>query len=79
MSEIDEVCACFMHVIASNLLIDLGHLIFNLIHASSLENTIRGFLLFGLLVTEFLGAHQIELEPYETHISLDKPISQKIL
>ncbi|GFY87728.1 hypothetical protein Acr_05g0013670 [Actinidia rufa] len=76
VSEIDEVCAHFMHAIASNLPIDLGRLMFNLILASSLENTARGFLLFGILITAFLRNHQIVPASHETCIPPGKPISR---
>ena len=57
VSEIDEVRARFMHAISSDLQINLGRLMFNLILASSLENTARGFLLFNILIIAFLGDH----------------------
>ena len=79
MSEIDETRAHFMHVIASNLPIELGRLIFNLLFEALLDNSSRTFLSFGLLVTEFLKSHLIEPEPYETRLPMGNPISKKIL
>ncbi|GFZ06455.1 hypothetical protein Acr_18g0006250 [Actinidia rufa] len=79
VSEVDEVRARFMHAIATNLPIDLGCLMFNLILASSLENTTRGFLPFGLLITSFLEAHQIIPASHDTRLPPGKPITRRIL
>ncbi|GFS38902.1 hypothetical protein Acr_00g0060080 [Actinidia rufa] len=79
VSEIDEVRARFMHAIATNLPIDLGHMMFNLILTFSLENTAHDFLLFGLLITSFLEAHQIVPESHDTRLPPDKPISRRTL
>ncbi|GFZ03642.1 integral membrane HPP family protein [Actinidia rufa] len=76
VSEIDEVRARFMHAIATNLPINLGRQMFNLILTSSLENTACGFLPFGLLITSFLEAHQIVPESHDTHLPPSKPISR---
>ncbi|GFZ21725.1 hypothetical protein Acr_29g0008870 [Actinidia rufa] len=79
VSEIDEVRARFMHAIATNLPINLGRLMFNLILASSLENTTRGFLPFELLITSFLEAHQIVPESHNTRLPPGKPITRRTL
>ncbi|GFS35833.1 hypothetical protein Acr_00g0042440 [Actinidia rufa] len=79
VSEVDEVRAQFMHAIATNLPIDLGRLMFNLILASSLENTTRGFFPFGLLITSFLEAHQIVLASHDTRLPPSKPITRRTL
>ena len=55
MSEIDETRARFMHDIASDMPIDVSHLMFNLIIEASLDNSSRAYLPFGLLVTDFLA------------------------
>ena len=75
MSEIDETRARFMHAIASNLLVDLSRLLFNLILEAFLDNSSRVFLPFGFLITEFLKSHMIEPESHETHLPMGNPIS----
>ncbi|GFY87840.1 hypothetical protein Acr_05g0014790 [Actinidia rufa] len=52
---------------------------FNLILESSLENTTRGFLPFRILITAFLGDHQIVPASHETRIPPSKPISHQTL
>ncbi|GFZ05469.1 hypothetical protein Acr_17g0010410 [Actinidia rufa] len=70
----DETRARFMHAIASDLLMTLSRLMFNLILEASLENSFRAFLPFGLLVTEFLAQHLIVPEPDETRIPVDDEV-----
>lgn len=79
VSEIDETRARLMHAIASNLPIDLGRLMFNLILEASLDNSSRAFLPFGLLITDFLRSQSIEPEPHESHLPTTQPISRKTL
>ena len=64
-----------MHAIASNLLVDVSRLMFNLILEASLDNFSRAYLPFGLLIIEFLACHQIVFEPDGTRIPFGKAIS----
>ena len=79
VSEIDETRAHFMHAIASNLPVDVSRLMFNLILEASLDNSSREYLPFGLLITDFLGRHQIVFEPHEISLLTGKPISKNTL
>ena len=71
--------AHFIHAIASNIPVDLGRLMFNLILEASLDNSSRAILPFGFLITKFFKSHMIEPDPHETHLLMGNPISQKTL
>ena len=68
-----------MNAIASDLLVDMSCLMFNLILKASLDNSSRAYLPFELLITEFLTRHQIVSEPDETRVPVGKVILRHIL
>ena len=65
-----------MHDIASDLLVNVSRMMFNLILEASLDNSFLAYLSFGLLVTDFLAQHLIVLKPHETRLPASKPISR---
>ncbi|GFY82955.1 hypothetical protein Acr_02g0011950 [Actinidia rufa] len=79
VSEIDETCARFMHAIASNLPVNVSHLMFKLILEAASNNSSHAFLPFGLLVTDFLAQHLIMPKPHETRLPAGKLISRMTL